>query len=465
MLPLLLGRPQASPARVLAIGAHPDDIEIGCGGTILKLIEESAVSEVRWVVLSGEGERAQEARRSAEDLLEGVPGSDVVLCEFPDGFFPYEGKRVKDFFEGLKADFSPDVVFTHQRADLHQDHRTACELTWNTFRDHLILEYEVPKYDGDMSAPNAFVPLSEGQSRRKIQHLMDHFASQRSKHWFRRGPVLGPAAAARHGVQLAELARRGVLLPQGCARVTTALEPRAGPTDAGREAYELMERLFPLCRSLTGDGVRATFDVLEEEIPIARTEIPSGTRLFDWIVPDEWNLRDAYVAAPDGTRVVDYRDSTLHVVSYSEPVRATMSLEQLRERLHTLPEQPDVVPYRTSYYERTWGFCLSHRQLLELQPGDYEVVIDSTLEPGHLSYAEHRIEGEGEGEVLVSTYVCHPSLANDNLSGIAVATMLAKRLLGGGCGTPTASCSRPGRSGRSPGCIRTARGSIASSTA
>ncbi len=210
--------------------------------------------------------------------------------------------------------------------------------------------------------------------------------------------------------------------------MTTALESRAGRTDVGREAYELMERLFPLCRSLTGDGVRATFDVLEEEIPIARTEIPSGTRVFDWIVPDEWNLRDAYVTAPDGTRVVDYRDSTLHVVSYSEPVRTTLPLDELRERLHTLPEQPDVVPYRTSYYERTWGFCLSHRQLLALQPGDYEVVIDSTLEPGHLSYAEHRIQGEGEGEVLVSTYVCHPSLANDNLSGIAVATMLAKRL-------------------------------------
>ena len=212
--------------------------------------------------------------------------------------------------------------------------------------------------------------------------------------------------------------------------MTTALESRSERQDVGHEAYELMERLFPLCRSLTGDGVRATFDILEEEIPITRTEIRSGTRLFDWIVPEEWNLRDAYIAAPDGTRVVDYRDSTLHVVSYSEPVRATMSLEQLRERLHTLPEQPDVVPYRTSYYERTWGFCLSHRQLLELQPGDYEVVIDSTLEPGHLSYAEHRIQGEGQGEVLVSTYVCHPSLANDNLSGIAVATMLAKRLRG-----------------------------------
>ncbi|HEY6639025.1 MAG TPA: PIG-L deacetylase family protein [Solirubrobacterales bacterium] len=185
MLPLLLGPPEASPARALAIGAHPDDIEIGCAGTILKLIEEGSLSEIRWVVLSGEGERAREARRSAEALLEGLPGSDVVICDFPDGFFPYEGKRIKDFFEELKADFSPDVVLTHQRGDLHQDHRISCELTWNTFRDHLILEYEVPKYDGDMSAPNTFVPLPERLSRRKIDHLMNHFGSQRSKRWFR----------------------------------------------------------------------------------------------------------------------------------------------------------------------------------------------------------------------------------------------------------------------------------------
>jgi aminopeptidase-like protein len=210
----------------------------------------------------------------------------------------------------------------------------------------------------------------------------------------------------------------------------TTVAPRQEPrADVGTDAYELMRRLFGLCRSLTGGGVRATFDMLERQIPITRTEIPSGTRVFDWIVPDEWNLRDAYIAAPDGTRVVDFRDSTLHVVSYSEPVRTTLSLEQLRERLHTLPEQPDVIPYRTSYYDRTWGFCLTHRQLLELEPGDYEVVIDSSLEPGSLLYAESLIEGEGEEEVLISTYVCHPSLANDNLSGIAVATMLAKQLL------------------------------------
>jgi LmbE family N-acetylglucosaminyl deacetylase len=185
MLPLCIGQPESAPRRVLAIGAHPDDIEIGCTGTLLKLIEQNAVSEVRWVVLSGEGERASEARRSAEALLDTVPRSQVVLGNFPDGFFPYEGQRIKDFFEHLKADFSPDVVFTHQRADLHQDHRLSCELTWNTFRDHLILEYEVPKYDGDMSAPNAFVPLDEPLRRRKIDHLMSHFSSQLSKRWFK----------------------------------------------------------------------------------------------------------------------------------------------------------------------------------------------------------------------------------------------------------------------------------------
>ena len=130
-----------------------------------------------------------------------------------------------------------------------------------------------------------------------------------------------------------------------------------------------MQRLFPLCRSLTGDGVRATLDVLAEHIPITRTEVPSGTQVFDWIVPDEWNIRDAYVAAPDGTRVIDFRESSLHVVGYSEPVRATLPLEQLRERLFTLPEQPDLIPYRTSYYSRTWGFCLPHRRLARARAG------------------------------------------------------------------------------------------------
>ena len=196
----------------------------------------------------------------------------------------------------------------------------------------------------------------------------------------------------------------------------------------GETAYALMQRLFPLCRSLTGAGVRATFDILSEHIPITRTEVPTGTQVFDWTVPDEWNIRDAYVAAPDGTRVIDFRESSLHVVSYSEPVRATIPLEQLRERLFTLPEQPEEIPYRTSYYSRTWGFCLPHRRLAELEPGDYEVVIDSTLGPGHLTYGEVVLDGAGDEDVLISTYVCHPSLANDNLSGIVVAAMLAKEL-------------------------------------
>jgi aminopeptidase-like protein len=198
--------------------------------------------------------------------------------------------------------------------------------------------------------------------------------------------------------------------------------------DLGREAFELMQRLLPLCRSLTGDGVRATFNAIEDHIPVPRTEIASGTQIFDWIVPDEWNIRDAYVAAPGGERVIDFQRSTLHVVGYSEPVRARMSLDELRERLHTLPDRPGVIPYRTSYYHRTWGFCLAHRDLEALPPGEYEVVIDSSLEPGHLTLAELRLEGELDDEVVISTYVCHPALAHDNLSGIAVATMLGKAL-------------------------------------
>ena len=149
-----------------------------------------------------------------------MPGSEVVICDFPDGFFPYEGRRIKEFFEELKADFAPDVVFTHQRDDLHQDHRLTCELTWNTFRDHLILEYEVPKYDGDMGAPNTFVPLAESLAERKIDHLMDHFASQRSKHWFQEDLFSSLLRLRGMECNSRELPRRGVLLPQGRARVT-----------------------------------------------------------------------------------------------------------------------------------------------------------------------------------------------------------------------------------------------------
>jgi LmbE family N-acetylglucosaminyl deacetylase len=185
MLPLLMKGSERQPARLLAIGAHPDDIEIGCGGTILKLVEQGSVSAIWWVVLSGDGERAAEAQGSADALLNGTVEKRVIIRDFKDGFFPYDGGELKDFFETLKREFSPDVVFTHQRNDLHQDHRTTCELTWNTFRDHLILEYEVPKYDGDMGSPNLFVPLDDHLCRQKVGHLLDHFASQHAKRWFK----------------------------------------------------------------------------------------------------------------------------------------------------------------------------------------------------------------------------------------------------------------------------------------
>jgi LmbE family N-acetylglucosaminyl deacetylase len=184
MLELLLNRGESGPVRVLALGAHSDDIEIGCSGTLLRLIEQGCVSELWWVVLSGSPERAEEAQSSAEALLEGVPHR-IIVRDFADGFFPYDGRAIKEFVEELKRDFSPDVVFTHQRTDLHQDHRLTCEVTWNTFRDHLILEYEIPKYDGDMGAPNLFVPLDAGLCSRKVSHLFDHFESQVSKPWFK----------------------------------------------------------------------------------------------------------------------------------------------------------------------------------------------------------------------------------------------------------------------------------------
>jgi len=197
---------------------------------------------------------------------------------------------------------------------------------------------------------------------------------------------------------------------------------------AGEEMYALVERLFPICRSITGDGVRETLAALREYVPLELREVPTGTPVLDWTVPKEWNIRDAYVKDPSGERVVDFRESNLHVVGYSVPVRERLPLGELRERLHSLADRPDWTPYRTSYWQETWGFCLPHRQLLELGEGDYDVCIDATLEDGHLTYGELEIPGETEDEVLMSTHVCHPSLANDNLSGIAVAVQLARRL-------------------------------------
>ena len=160
------------------------------------------------------------------------------------------------------------------------------------------------------------------------------------------------------------------------------------------------------------------------------TDVPTGTAVLDWTVPKEWNIRDAYIKAPDGTRVVDFQRSNLHVVNYSSPVHATMPLSELKPHLFTLPDSPDWIPYRTSYYQESWGFCLSHSQMLALEDGDYEVLIDSTLEAGRLTYGECYLPGRSTDEILISTHACHPSLANDNLSGLTVATSLAQLLSG-----------------------------------
>lgn len=169
---------------VLCLGAHSDDIEIGCGGTILKLIEKYPNLSVYWVVFSANPQRAAEAERSAATFLQSVADKTVVVKDFKDGFFPYTGSDVKGYFEELQKTFSPDLIFTHYRHDLHQDHRTLCELTWNTFRNHFILEYEIPKYDGDLGNPNLFVHLDEATCNRKVKALMTYFGTQENKHWF-----------------------------------------------------------------------------------------------------------------------------------------------------------------------------------------------------------------------------------------------------------------------------------------
>jgi LmbE family N-acetylglucosaminyl deacetylase len=170
--------------RVLAIGAHSDDLEIGCGGTVLRLAEAGLIREARWVVLSGEDDRAREAEASAELFLRAVPTSRFERRHLRDGFFPYAGGELKDFFEELKLDFEPDLVLTHRREDAHQDHRLVSDLTWNTFRNHLILEYEVPKYDGDLRSPNFFVELPEELCRRKVEAIVNGFESQSHRGWF-----------------------------------------------------------------------------------------------------------------------------------------------------------------------------------------------------------------------------------------------------------------------------------------
>lgn len=210
--------------------------------------------------------------------------------------------------------------------------------------------------------------------------------------------------------------------------ILETLRSRAGADEAAGLALGAMPELFPLCRSITGDGVRRTLDLLERWIPLARHEVPSGTPVFDWEVPAEWNVRDAWVADASGRRVIDFRANTLHLLNYSVPVRRTMTLDGLQPHLHSLPERPDLIPYRTSYYKEQWGFCLRHRDREQLGAGPFEVVVDSTLAPGHLSYAECVVPGRSEQEAIVYTHTCHPALANDNLSGIMACTLLARAL-------------------------------------
>jgi LmbE family N-acetylglucosaminyl deacetylase len=174
-----------TPLRVLCLGAHADDIEIGCGGTLLDLIARRPDTRVHWVVLSARGVREREASESAERFLAGATEKKIQLGQFRDGYFPYEGSAVKDFFESLKDEVTPDLILTHHRDDLHQDHRIVCDLTWNTFRNHLILEYEIPKYDGDLGVPNLFTPLSPEICDEKIAGILESFASQRDRYWFR----------------------------------------------------------------------------------------------------------------------------------------------------------------------------------------------------------------------------------------------------------------------------------------
>lgn len=199
---------------------------------------------------------------------------------------------------------------------------------------------------------------------------------------------------------------------------------------AGCGMYDLVAQLFPICRSITGNGVRQTLEIIKGHIPLETHEVPTGTQAFDWTVPREWNIRDAYVLDPGGQKVIDFQKNNLHVVGYSTPVDRTVTLAELQEHLHSLPERLDAIPYVTSYYEERWGFCLADIQRNMMSEGEYRVVIDSELKEGHLTYGELVIPGSSSQEVFLSTYVCHPSMANNELSGPAVTTWLAKWIAG-----------------------------------
>jgi aminopeptidase-like protein len=198
--------------------------------------------------------------------------------------------------------------------------------------------------------------------------------------------------------------------------------------DVGEEIFAFAARIFPICRSITGNGVRRTLREIGSHLALQVHEVPTGTDVFDWTIPREWNIRDAYIKNAAGEKMIDFAQSNLHVMSYSVPVRKRVSLAELKQHVHTLPQQPDLIPYRTSYYADDWAFCMAHRQLDGLREESYEVVIDSSLESGSLTYGEYLHKGETEEEFLLSAHVCHPSLANDNCSGIALLTHLARRM-------------------------------------
>lgn len=195
-----------------------------------------------------------------------------------------------------------------------------------------------------------------------------------------------------------------------------------------KEISLLMQKLYPICRSITGNGFRETVRILQEYISLSVHEIPTGTKVFDWEVPKEWNIRDAYIKNSKGVKIVDFKENNLHVMSYSVPVRAKMSLEELQKNLFTLPDYPDWIPYKTSYYNETWGFCISYNQFKSLTDDIYDVCIDSTIENGCLTYGEYYCKGETSDEILISCHACHPSLCNDNVSGLSLVALLGKIL-------------------------------------
>ncbi len=197
--------------------------------------------------------------------------------------------------------------------------------------------------------------------------------------------------------------------------------------DTENDVYGWIKDLFPICRSLTGDGVRETLAYFKKLLPeLEIHEIATGTEVFDWTIPNEWNIKDAWIKDPDGKKIVDFKELNLHVLGYSTPIHTKLSLEELQKHLYSLPEQPEAVPYVTSYYKERWGFCISEKQRSNLKSGDYEVFIDSKLGPGHLTYADLLIPGKSKKEILLSSYVCHPSMANDELSGPTIAIALAR---------------------------------------